>query len=226
MDSAVGKPPEAVHNTAQPVGRRWTTARASLWTENDPQPVDIFCPLIPTLPTWTDDLSLHPPVDRIWTTPQSPSCGRHEPDESVENPAAQVTIRTAGPGRTVDQSGRRGRKRGGKSSRATAFGSPSAHRGRPGDLFGPGAGPVRCPAGASGASGASGAHGEAPSTAWGRRRTGIMRVHEGVRARTGLVRARAGRAGPGRGVRAPVIRRRARSCQPFLMRLVSSVTWL
>lgn len=116
VDSPVGKPAKAVHNTGLPVGRRWTTVNTSLWTKNDPQPVDIFCPLIPTLPTWTDDLSLGPPVDRIWTTPQSPSCGRHEPDESVENSPAQITIRTTDAGRSRENRGGRRSERGEKGS--------------------------------------------------------------------------------------------------------------
>ena len=83
-------------NRPQPVGCRWTTSSPACGSRICPQPVDIFCPRIHNHLTWSDGPSPVAPVDTIWTTSQSPGCGRKKVTESVEGGRNPAGIRTAG----------------------------------------------------------------------------------------------------------------------------------
>ena len=61
-----------------------------------PQAVDNGCPQIHSRLTWPDRPSRQPPVDTIWTTSQSPGCGREKVPESVEEGRNPACNRTAG----------------------------------------------------------------------------------------------------------------------------------
>jgi hypothetical protein len=109
-------------NWPQPVGCRWTTSSPACGSRICPQPVEIFRPRIHNHLTWSDGLSPAAPVDTIWTTSQSPGCGRKKVAESVEGGRNSAGIRTAG-GRRGGAEGRR------TSSGATRIGSGSALEG-------------------------------------------------------------------------------------------------
>lgn len=84
VDSGVEKPRIAGDNRPQPVGRRWTTFCTPCGSFRRPQSVEIVRPRIHNRLTWSDALSAAHPVDTIWTTSQSPGCGRKKVPKSVE----------------------------------------------------------------------------------------------------------------------------------------------
>lgn len=71
---------------------------AALWTRSCPQSVESLRPRIHNLLTWPDEHSAGSPVDTIWTTRQSPGCGRRKGHRSVENARTVSGNRTAGVG--------------------------------------------------------------------------------------------------------------------------------
>lgn len=99
VDSGVEKLEIAGDNRPQPVGCRWTTSSPACGSRFCPQPVEIFCPRIHKHLTWSDRPSPAAPVDTIWTTSQSPGCGRKKVTKSVEGSRNPAGIRTAGGGR-------------------------------------------------------------------------------------------------------------------------------
>lgn len=219
-------------NRPQPVGCRWTTSCTGCGTFLCPQPVEILRPRIHRQVTCPDRPAPRAPVDTVWTTSQSPGCGREKVTESVEsgrNPAGNRTpddrrptpaardrtpIR-ADPGRIGARSGSSG---GPSGSREGRFGG-TAGRGWGGRWAadGPGAGDAGrrrwawAWAVGMGGSGGSGPRVEARGPVQAR---GHLRTTKGVPGGSPGTPWAAGRLG------------RPRGGQPFLMRLVSSVTWL
>ncbi len=82
-------------NRLKPVGRRWTTPCTPCGSFLRPQSVESGRPRIHKRLTWSDGHSTAPPVDTVWTTSQSPGCGRQKVTESVEGGRNRAPNRTA-----------------------------------------------------------------------------------------------------------------------------------
>ncbi|CAM5738946.1 hypothetical protein SAFG77S_01381 [Streptomyces afghaniensis] len=90
------KPGIAGDNRPQPVGCRWTTRCTACGSPRCPQSVEILRPRIHMPLSWSDGPSTAASVDTVWTTSQSPGCGREKVAESVESGRNPAGIRTAG----------------------------------------------------------------------------------------------------------------------------------
>lgn len=90
------KPEIAGDNGPQPVGCRWTTPCTACGSFLCPQPVEILRPRIHSQVTWSDGPAPAAPVDTVWTTSQSPGCGREKVTESVESGRNPAVNRTTG----------------------------------------------------------------------------------------------------------------------------------
>jgi hypothetical protein len=206
-------------NRLQPVGRRWTTSCTPCGSFLRPQSVESLHPRIHRGLTWSDGLSTVTPVDTIGTTSRSPGCGRQKVTESVESGRNPARIRTAD---VVPVAVKRGPTA--SEQAPEALGAP----------LGPGLRSSRGPS----------ERGPEPSGILPERvPEALGRLPESLAARVREPRARtagqnrgpqlrAGTAGQNNERRprdrvpgAPSAAYR-RACQPFLMRLVSSVTWL
>lgn len=99
-------------NRLRPVGHRWTTSRTACGSFLCPQAVESLCPRIHRRLTWSDGLSTVLPVEKIWTTSQSPGCGRKKVTTSVESGRNPAPIRTAGVGSVAVKTGREPSERG------------------------------------------------------------------------------------------------------------------
>jgi len=91
----VEKPAIAGDNRREAVGRPWTTLRTAPGSLLRPQAVESLHPRIHRQLTWPDGLSTVLPVETIWTTSQSPGCGRKKVTTSVERGRNPARIRTA-----------------------------------------------------------------------------------------------------------------------------------
>ncbi|TQJ54260.1 hypothetical protein FBY34_2027 [Streptomyces sp. SLBN-115] len=245
------KPEIAGDKGPQPVGCRWTTPCTACGSFFCPQPVEILRPRIHSQVTWSDGPASTAPVDTVWTTSQSPGCGREKVTESVESGRNPAVNRTTGE-RWTTVGGRgpaRVRCRFGPGS---ASDRPGSARDRPRDSPGsasdrpprpPRADPAPSPGAGAGQGPAAGSGSSPGAAAVAPRRPAPPRAAPPRAAppRAAPPRAAPPRAAPRRA--APrndggrprislrgrpqrrlygVLRRR----QPFLMRLVSSVTWL
>lgn len=90
------KPEIAGDKRSQPVGCRWTTSCTACGSICYPQAVEILRPRIHSQVTWSDGPAPGAPVDTVWTTSQSPGCGREKVTESVESGRNPAVNRTPG----------------------------------------------------------------------------------------------------------------------------------
>lgn len=230
------KPRIAGDNRPQPVGCRWTTPCTACGSFLCPQAVEILRPRIHRQVTCSDRPAPRTPVDTVWTTSRSPGCGREKVTESVEsgrNPALnrtpgerRATATHRGPGRVRPgfRPSRvlirvRMRLRFGVTRRGTGRG-PAWARADPHWANASSSGVLRAvgrpsrPAGCAATRGGTRA-GQGPGgDGCLRRSTRLLRDDEG-RPRISL-----------RGRPRRRLRRVPPRGQPFLMRFVSSVTWL
>jgi hypothetical protein len=187
-------------NRLQPVGHRWTTSCTPCGSFLRPQSVESVRPRIHRGLTWPDGLSTAHPVDTIGTTSRSPGCGRQKVTKSVESGRNQARIRTTD---VVPVAVKRGTTASGQVPEALGAlleRVPGVLRGLLGRPPKPGTDVTRAREPRAGTA----------------RAAGRNRESRGSEQR----KAPSGRC-PG----APLAAYRL-ACQPFLMRLVSSVTWL
>ncbi len=78
----------------QPVGRRWTTVITACGRRDCPQGVEIVRPQFHKWLTSADRLASGPPVDGVRITSRSPACGRQIGGGPVENDVTGAAIRT------------------------------------------------------------------------------------------------------------------------------------
>ncbi len=241
------KPGFAGDNRPQPVGYRWTTRGPAWGRRSYPQSVEDLRPRFHRPLSWADVQEPACLWTQFGTTSQSPVCGRKKVAESVEEGRNQAGNRTRDDGEETAHSpasgapaARKGRRRavwrsseragaGRRSGARLPKGRPRAGRRRAGGRAVEGGesgeGAVTASAGARGRRGTESFRGR-PLPRWhGPGGTGRGPCH---RARRRLPQgARKRRRAPRRRWCAPERPPRPRTApQPFLMRLVSSVTWL
>jgi hypothetical protein len=197
-------------NRPQPVGCPWTTLCTACGSSPGPQAVEILRPRVHRLLTCPDAW----PNGCLWTllgtTSQSPGCGRRKVPESVERDRNQASNRTPGGARDDTPVGVESAMRASRNSRGRALTAPctASPEGRGGGVRAGEPG-WRC-----GLRRLRGGRGAPPSRATAGPRSGRNRSGHATRAPWDVaVQGALGAAALGRR-------------QPFLMRLVSSVTWL